>query len=228
MRKPIFLFAAALAVVLAWYGIWSGIMAADVARVRTSIEFQNQRLKANNRQMTLKSDGVSAVGFPFHFRVGVTRATLSMISGNETYAVSIPQLTLEPLSSDEGRYRVVLPPVVDAMYAVDGAPPESYIVTISPVPAVQLRAQGDSNTCSPFPGSARCPAVAADAPLISYAPQVPSSLTLDMQLNGETRTASFTMTPLNVPMFAPIPANMTHPLELFIGVLREALVFKTK
>ena len=32
---------------------------------------------------------------------------------------------------------------------------------------------------------------------------------------------------INVPIFQPIPADMSLPLEIFVGMLREALVFKT-
>jgi hypothetical protein len=211
-----------------WYGAWRWMMAGDVARVETSINYQNQAIKTVDRDMVLKSDGVSATGFPFHFRVKVKRLTLSTIDQQRTYAVSLPEVTLVPTDSEQGRYRVELPASFDALYAENGAAPENYRVSVQPIPQVAVRAQGDSTQCSPFPGQTHCAAVAADAPIISYATELPATITLHMELNGESRDAAFQLVPVSVPIFQTIPKELVNPLELFVGVLREALVFKTK
>ena len=136
-------------------------------------------------------------------------------------------MLLTPVDAVQGRYRVALPNHIDALYATDGAAPESYTVTMDAVPSLLLRAQGDSRVCSDLPGMGTCAPVTADAPLISYALQLPASITLHMALGGETRDVKFAAPAFNVPLFLPIPAEIDGPLGLAIGVLREALVFKS-
>jgi hypothetical protein len=225
-------FAAILAFVVllygGWYIVWHSMMAADVRRVKATIDYQNQRFKDVNRAISLKAEEVAAAGFPFHFQVRVQRPELSVVSGNETDAVSIPEVILTPVNGDEGRYRVSISPRFEALYATNGHAPENYTVSVDPVPAILLRAQGDSRRCSNFPGSKPCDPVAAEAPLISFAVQLPRMITLRMALNGESKDAVFTMMPLDVPVFQTIPVAVDGPLEMFVGILRQALVFHTK
>jgi hypothetical protein len=228
VRKLIVILIIFLAVTFGWYVAWRAMLSADVARVKTSIAFQDQRFKTVNRFITFKANAVQPSGFPFHFRVVVKRPTLTMISGQETYAVSVDEISLTPVDSGQGRYRVSAPATVDALYAVSGGALENYRVTLSSVPALLLRAQGDSRECMDMPGSASCADVAADAPLISFAVQMPASLTLHATLNSDSRDIGFTFTPLNIPLFATIPANIDGPLQIFVGMLREALVYHTK
>jgi hypothetical protein len=228
MKRLGIILAAAALLYAGWYGVWRMMMASDVARVAATISYQDKQFKAADRYVTLKAEHVGPAGFPFHFQVRVTRPELSQIFNKETYAVSFPEIILVPVDSDEGRYRVIAPTHFDALYAVDGQPPEQYHASVDAMPLVLLRAQGDSNQCSNFPGSTPCPAVASDAPLITYAVQLPHTILLHMELNGESRDASFTLIPLDVPIFRTIPANIDDPLELFVGVLRQALVFHAK
>ena len=102
MRQLLKLSAIALALVLAWFGIWSVIMAPDVTRVKASIDHRYQQLRTHSRLMSLEADSVSASGFPFAFNVRVDRATLSMVDGDETFAISIPSLTMSVSDSGQG------------------------------------------------------------------------------------------------------------------------------
>ena len=227
MRNLILGVVAFLGVVLLWYGAWHWLMSDDVARVKASIEYQNQQFKTANNYVVFKAESVEANGFPFHFRVRVNKPTLSMIFNQETYAVSFPYALLELTDSDQGRYRVNVPATFDALYATDGAAPEHYTVTADHVPDMLVRAQANSSLCSGLPGTKQCPPVAADAPITTYAVALPSAITLHMELNGESRDAKFDLMSVNIPLFMDIPKNIDRPLEIFVRVLREALVYKT-
>ncbi len=217
-----------LAIVVIWYGIWSWLMAADVARVQASITHQYQAMRTTSQVMSLEADAVSATGFPFRFAVKVKRATLSMVEGDESYAISIPELTMEAMDSDAGTYRVQLPATVQALYAKAGSAPEHYTVTMSVIPKLNLSASESTQSCGPMTGHA-CPTVAKDAPLISYALQIPKSVTLHMVLGADARDAEFTSPmAVDVPIYQPIPNDLRGALQLAVGTLREALVFKTR
>lgn len=220
------LLAAAFALILAWFGIWSLLMADDVARVKASIDHHYQQLRSVNRTMSLVADSVAASGFPFAFEITVKRATLSMVDGDETFAISIPALTMKATDSGQGTYRVTLPETIEALYAKNGQAPEQYRVTMNTTPKLNLSAADASKPCGPLMGRA-CADVAADAPLVSFALGLPSSITLHMQLDDKTRDARFELPVIDVPMYQPIPRDMSRPLQLFVGVLREALVFNT-
>lgn len=205
-----------------WFAAWYVLLTPDVARVGASIAYHDGQFKTVNRFVTFKAESVGRSGFPFHFRVKVTRPALTMIYGQETYGISTSEVTLESVNKDEGRYRLNLPNLLQAVYAKDGALPEQYTVTLSPVPPVLFRAAGDSNACSPFPGRAACPAVAADAPLISYAIAYPNRLQLHVTRGNDTRDIGFDLVPLQVPLFFPIPKDIDGTLEIAVNVLREA------
>ena len=226
MRHYLKLVAGALAIVLAWLGVWSWLMAGDVARVKASIDYQYAKLRTHNHMMSIEADAVFATGFPFAFKVGVTRATLSMVDGDETFAISIPELTLVPMDSGQGSYRVLLPDAVEALYAKAGAAPEHYVVRVDAMPKLLLSAADSKKQCGPMAGTA-CVDVARDAPLISYAVGLEKPITVHMQLGSETRDATFDVPKIPVPIYQEIPADLSRPLQLFVGVLREALVFKT-
>lgn len=205
-----------------WFAAWYVLLTPDVARVKASIDYHDRQFKTVNRFVTFKAESVSRAGFPFHFRVKVTRPALTMIFGQETYGISTSEVMLEAADATEGRYRLRLPNPLQAVYAKDGTLPEQYTVTLSPVPPVLFRAAGDSNACSPFPGQAACPAVAADALLVSYAIAYPNRLQLHVTRGGDARDIGFDLVPLQVPLFFTIPKDIDRPLEIAVNVFREA------
>lgn len=215
-----------IAIILAWLAIWYASLAGHVARVEASLTHHHDQLHASHRDLNLKWDAVHPTGFPFKFMIGVDRPTLSMIEGDETFAVSFPRVTLT--SAGDGRYRVELPAITEALYAKNGGAPEHYTVAATPLPQVMVSVRPAKETCGPMTGKA-CEEVAGDALLISYAVAIPKAITLHMTLGTESRDARFELAPMdfNVPIFQPIPNNLSRELEIFVRVLREALVYKT-
>ncbi|MEJ0009255.1 MAG: hypothetical protein WDN72_01180 [Alphaproteobacteria bacterium] len=74
-----------------------------------------------------------------------------------------------------GSYAVTAPATFDAVFALPENAPEHYSITLSEVPQILLRAQGPSTACPNMPGLKPCDAVAADAPLVSFAADMPSN-----------------------------------------------------
>ncbi len=223
----------AVAIIALWFGMWSWLMAADVARVKASIDVHYQRFHTMTRVMqfpvSIKADAVYATGFPFKFQVAVKNLTLSTVEMNETFAVSAHDITLQATDSDQGIYRVNLPDTVEALYAKDGSAPEHYRVSVDAVPKLNLSAADSKVRCGFGTGKA-CEAVAAKAPLISYALSVPQAVTLHMELGNDSRDERFPLSPLaiDVPIYQEIPMDISTPLTIFVGVLREGLVYRTK
>ncbi len=215
------------ALIVLWLAVWMLMMRGDVARVEASLKHHNEAFRTANTYVNLKYDDVHATGFPFRFQVAVVRPTLSMVDGDESFSVSFAKVLLTPTDAGQGRYRVDLPPEVEALYGKNGAVPEHYFVSADVVPQLSLSSADSKKPCGPMVGKT-CEAVAADAPLISYAVGFPPSITLTMTLNGESRAASFKLPSVPVPVFQPIPSQVAGSLQLFVGVLREALVYKTK
>ncbi len=227
MKRAILITLSSLfAFALGWLGVWSYLMSDDVARVKTSVDHHTERLRGNNHSVRLKADAVYATGFPFRFRVAVERATLSMVEGDETFAVSLPIAYLSATDAKLGTYQLTIPQPIEALYAMAGAAPEEYRVTASPLPEIYFSAQDGKTRCGALTG-VRCIALDTNAPFASYGVTLPASLTLHMELGTESRDAAFTLMPTPVPIYQPIPEDVRYPLQIFIGVLREALVFKT-
>ena len=223
MKKFAFLLAALMLLTIVYYIIWRAELADDVARVRATITYQNDQFRAHNRWIEFKADAVYGQGFPFHAYVHVVRPTLTFISGDETFGVSLPWADLHPRGATTGTYEVTYPVAGQALYAKSGIAPEQYDVTPSPAPALLLRAQGDSTHCPTLPGPGHCPPVAATDPLISFAAQIPSTLTLNVTTPQATKQIVFhPMMALDVPIYRTIPADMDQPVEIFVNMLREA------
>lgn len=217
---------ALLLLVGAWYGIWSYLVSADVARVKATLEHHNQGFKAANPYMELRADKVAASGFPFSFRVKVTKPTLSMIWQKQTFAASIPFIELSEVSSSDGRYRVTAPLMMDALFTTDGEAPEQYHVTFSALPKILLRAQGSSALCPNMPGMRQCPPVDAVAPLISFAADLPEEMRMTIDLAGKSKEVKFNFHSMGVPLFFDIPRDGSGLLEIFVGMLREAMIYQ--
>lgn len=228
MRNILIICALVLFAIAAWYGVWTWMVSGDVARIEKTIAYHNTRIKNANTSTQLRANKVHAVGFPFHFRVRVEEPTLSSVTGDETYSLSFDYVELTPRDASEGSYVVTYPNLVHALYAKSGSAPEIYTASADQPIALLVRALGNSQQCSGMPGAQRCPDAAPDAPIISLAAGLPAQLTLSMTLNGQTKQALFQLPSVQVPIYQTIPEDWQSPLTLFVGVLREALVYRTQ
>ena len=210
MRKFVTAAAIALVMGLIWFGLWSWMMADDVAQVKATIAHHYKQLREHNQKTSIEADAVYATGFPFSFKVGVKRATISMVDMNETFAISIPLLTMKRL--DDTTFRLELPRTFEALYAKNGQAPENYVITADDLPAVKLKAD------------------AADGALVAYAAQYPKTITLEMQLGAQKQQAQFMMPVWAnlVREYEAVPNDLSRPLQLFVGILREALIYQPK
>lgn len=209
MRSLIIAIVVVLVAIGGWFVAWKSMMAADVAHVEASIKHRYEAIKAVSPHTTFKVDGVYATGFPFKFRVAVHRPTLTQIWGGETYAISFEKIELDVASDNQSLYRFKSPREFDAMYAKDGSAPEQYRIALSDAARISLQ--------SDAPGG----------PLTRYAAQLPQKLVLDVTLNGQTKQIGFDFPfALPMPIFTTIPADASRPLQIFVGMLREAMVFQ--
>ncbi len=202
MRSLIIALAVLLVATGGWFITWRSMMAADVATIQASIKHRYDTIKAVSPHTTFKADDVYATGFPFSFRVAVHRPTLTQIWGGETYAISFEKLELA--RANDSRFKVLLPQTFDSMYAKDGAAPEQYRVSLNEVPQAWLEG--------------------TNVALTKYGVLLPRKLVLDVSLNGQTKKIGFDF-PLALPVSAEIPLDASRPLQLFVGMLREAMVF---
>ena len=226
MKKLSLILVVLLGLFAAYYMVWRANLSGDVARVEATIAHHNAEFRKNNRWVTFKADSLSRAGFPFASRVYVKRPTLTFVANDETYGVSLPWVELSLRDSKSGTYTVTYPQSFQALFAKSGLAPEEYTVTLQQPMAVLVRAQGDSRLCSFLPGGQRCAAVGPADPLISFAVQFPETLLVDMALNGRSKTAKFNVIPLDIPIFRLVPKEADHALQLFVGMLREALIFQ--
>lgn len=227
MRRIFLVLAIIIGLIASYYGIWHYRLSDDVARIEATMKYHNDAFRAKNRWVTLKADSVKAHGFPFESKVRVTRPTLTFVWGQETFGASLPWADFSLRDTRTGTYDVLYSPWVEGVYARNGQAPEEYKVTPKiPLP-VLMRAQGDSRECSIMPGQGmgeRCPAVGETDPLISYALKLPSSLTVTIESNGQSKEVMFQMMQTAMPIYMRVPAEMDRPLELFINILREAMI----
>lgn len=214
----------------AWYGIWYFSMSADVKRIELTLKHHEQRIEELPSDINLQFENVHAVGFPLNSAVAIGSLTLELRTFHGEYmSARLDNVKLEKVNAGEGRYRVVLPETLLANYTQNGKE-ERYRVYANEMPVVMLRAQADSRTCMSMPGTPRCAEVGSDNPLITYAIQLPKYLLLTAQeaSHGEEKIEFNFPVSTPMPFFTNIPAEAERPLSLFIGMLREALIFRNQ
>lgn len=221
MRRSLFILLIAAIGIVLWYGQWRASMAPHVKRIEATIAHYNERYKTTAYRATFKADAVYASGFPFARRVTVDHPNLAMVWGNETYAVEADYIILAIGDEGQGRYGISLPPTLHALYAEAGKVPESYSVSAAEAPSLWMRVQDVPPQCGDDACRAR-----ADAVLQQLGFQPHGAIVLTASLNGKSETIAFPMMALPKPVFMAIPADPSRPVSLFIGMLREALVFK--
>lgn len=191
---------------IAWIA-WQQLTYEDVEQMKATVEHHHDVLKESNQKATLKVEKVRASGFPFAVRVALIHPSIAMIAGDETYVVSFSKLEWSKVN--DTTYRLVnLPKELEALYAKSGAAPEKYKVTWNETPEIYLQAVDEKS------------------PLTKFGVKLPRQLTLTAELNGRTRQIGFN-NPILLPqpIYQEIPADASRPLALFVGMLREALVY---
>lgn len=213
--KKIGFFALAFILVLgAWYWSWSSAAALHVARVKATIAYYNQQYKTNFYRATIKNASVHSAGFPFATRIVLNDFEVTMVRGNETFAVSIPRVTLSMSNEKRGEYDVTISSASSALYSINGSAPEQYSIVADDVPSLAL------SICN----SKDCEAKQEDV-LQFISGFLPKHLLLNATLNGKTQAIAFDF-PLPTPFSFPIPADISYPLSIYVGMYREALVLR--
>jgi hypothetical protein len=226
MKKFLTVLAILIALVGAYYAYWRSTLSDHVARVEATIVHHNEEFRKHNRWITLKADSVEPAGFPFKAKLRVDRPTLTFVWGKETYGASFPYIELQPRNERSGSYDVLYPVPLEAVYAADGKAPEEYSVElVTPMPVI-LRAQGDSRACPNLPGTQPCKQVGATDPLISFAAQLPHKMVLKVGYLDDSSEIGFETVPLPVQVFMAIPKEADRPLQVFVNMLREAMIFQ--
>lgn len=204
--KILFYFLCAVTVV--GVGYWYVESGKVVAQTEQSIVHWRKEFQARQPNIRIQYDDISRAGFPFSPAARIGQPTLSTVSGNESFAVGFETVTLVRIGA--GSYRVETPDSARAVYAVTGEAPEEYLIGWSVAPKLYVRTK------------------TADAPFAEYGVQLPQSLLLIPTLNGASEKIAFNFSPLLTvrPIYAPIPQEVAYPLQIFVGMLREALVFK--
>ncbi len=213
MKKLAILAALAIAILTGWYISWKSGMAPHVARAEATITELNQRYKTPRYRATIEHAGIKPSGFPFSRNVTIASPSINMIEGNQTYSVSVSEITLAFEDEAQGRYRMHIPAEASALYAIAGSAPENYRITAGALPSLWLRA-GDGKP--------------ADATLRQVGFQLPAEIILTAELNGQSKQIGFRQMELPKPIFIDIPTDIAYPLSIFVGMFREALVYNTK
>lgn len=203
-----------LLVMGAWYWSWSSAAAPHVSRVKATIAHYNEQYKTPRYRATIKAASIESSGFPFATRVVLREFEVTMVEGNQTFAVTIPLITLSLANEKRGEYDVSVSSDSGAFYSVNGSAPEQYSITAENIPSLSL------SVCN----SKDCEAKQGDN-LQFISGFLPKHLLLNASLNGKTQAIAFDF-PLPTPFSFLIPADISYPLSIYVGMYREALVLR--
>ena len=224
MKRLVLLAVVTIAALTAGCVNWTSDMKPHVERIEASIAHYNEQFKTSTYRATFKSDAVYASGFPFSHSVTIKHPNLAMVWGKETYAIEAAYITLAFEDANQGRYRIELPRTIQALYAEAGKAPETYIVDVSDIPTLWIRVKDSVPICKNHPGCAAEP----EAILAEIGFQPNGDIVLGAQMNDRSEQIGFSMMEMPKALFMPIPNDPSRAISLFVGMLREALVFNPK
>lgn len=204
-----------------WYAAWSSGMEPHLAQVNATIAHYNEQFKTATYRATFKAGSVHASGFPFGKKIVISRPNLAMVRGNETYAIEAASIELTFEDEAQGRYRVVFPDAIDAMYAEAGKAPEAYTVRLLDIPLLWTRVQDTSPACRGDACQAKSGAV-----LTQIGFQPPRMILIEASLGDKSEKIGFQMIALPKPLFRDIPRDPSYTVSIFVDMLRQALVFR--
>lgn len=201
-----------LASVVQWYLATSDAK----AHVEMSLKHWQQQFKQTNRHFQIRWDGIEIRGAPFTHEVVLINPTFSMISGNVSYALGARELSL--IESSAGNYALSFPDKAGrAAYAESGSMPEEYQFAWDNALTVQLFARDANHKIS------------QQEPVSHIIALLPESLILTATLADKRQKISFNYREwqrVAIAQERPIPSDISGSLQIFVGMLREALVFQ--
>lgn len=202
----------AAGVVVISYSGWWYVNAGNLRdEVKLAIEEVQHHIRVGNPSARLHIDGISRAGFPLMPKASIENARISVVYGDETFAVETASMHVSRGSKD-GEYRFEIPANTGgAMYAKEGAAPEEYRFTWDN--AVIMHSMGDGGTTR----------------ISDVAFSLPESITIDATLGDATKKIGFTFD--SIKQFAaariqPLPKDVSSAVMLMVGTLREALVHR--
>lgn len=221
MRKWTAIALIAFVSLFVWHRIWLAGMQPHVKRIEETIAHYNQLYKSSTYRATIKAAEVRAAGFPFLKKVIIDQPNLAMVQGGITYAVETECIQLIFEDAKQGRYRAEIINDINALYAEAGKAPEAYVVKVSNMPSLWARVQDTSPRCV----GEHC-AAKPEKLLAELGFELKGDVLLTATLADRSERIGFNAAAIPKPIFMPIPSDVSRPLSLFVGMLREALVFK--
>lgn len=197
-----------------WYWRWADAAALHVKRVEATIAHYNMLYKTPRYRATIKAASIYSSGFPFAKKVVLRELDVTMIEGNQTFGISLPQVVLRLDDAKHAQYDVSIAKDSSALYALSGLAPEQYQVSVGEMPSLTLGACIDKN-CAAKP----------DDVLQFVSGVLPRHLPLEATLRKKTQAIAFDF-PLPTPFSLMIPADISYALSIYVGMYREALVLR--
>lgn len=221
--KQLWIIALPVAILAGWYVKWSASMEPHITRVEQTIDAYNQRFKTSAYRATLKANGIYASGFPFQKTVVIDTPNMAMVWNNETYAIEAEYLKLHFEDKAQGRYSVSMPEEIQALYASPNTAPEAYKVSINTPPSIWLRVKDTRPQCK----TQDCMAT-PEALLSEVGIQPNGTILLSAAMKDRSEQIAFPLQAIPKPYFLALPNDPSRAVSLFVGMLREALVFNQK
>lgn len=191
-----------------WWYMSATALRDDVSQV---IEEVQHHIRVGNPSARLHVDGIGIAGYPFAPKASLENARISVVYGDETFAVETETLHIAR-GYKEGEYRFEMPVNVGgALYAKEGASPEEYRFTWDN--AVVMNSMGDGGTKR----------------LSDVAFTLPESVTINASLGDKTKKIGFTfnsLQQLGASRIQPLPKDISPAVMLMVGTLREALIYR--
>ncbi len=208
LNKPLIVAGVAAVLYSSWWYMSANTLRGDVQSV---IEEVQHHIRVGNPNARLHVDGVGIAGFPFTPKASLDNARISVVYGDETFAVEAAAVHVTRGYKD-GEYQFTIPANAGgALYAKQGASPEEYRFTWDN--AVLMNSMGDGGTKR----------------LSDVAFTLPESITIDASLGEKKKQIGFTFDSLKqlaASRIQPLPKDISPAVMLMVGTLREALVYR--
>lgn len=197
-------------ILLGLYLRWSGGADEQKAWVLANISHFEQQFTSNTAKVQFQYDSIEVLGFPFSHYVRFYQPALNLRVGAEHFYIALNRMDMMPDGDEQQRYQLEISNEMTVGYKSTGNVQESYRLHVSGLPKLWLQA-------------AEGP---APAHWSEYGVAFTGSLTLDVTNDQKSEKIGFNPMATPIPIWRKIPAHIHYPAQLFVGMLREAMVYR--
>lgn len=197
----------------AYYLKWSGGAEEHRKQILKNLEHYEQVFTTPTAKLSFDYAAAKLDGFPFAKRVKLYQPSVTVQVGKEYYYIAANSIVFIPQGENRNRYQLEVSHDMSSSYKADNIEQENYRLYISGMPKIWLQTERGRS--------------ADDLIWNEFGTAFETrTLVIDVSYGDKSEKIGFTPIPTTAPIWSKIPSFTHYPIQLFVGMLREAMIYR--